>query len=133
MAAAILLPFVCQSCDREERWQVNPGPCPDCGAPMIMAQVELSTCHLIEDPGHGCVIVTPARLASYGISEAMLSPCSYLNSDGSQIALEEDCVAGLFIEAFEREHGEYPHFTREHQDPCPIRSWASFGKKPSSW
>lgn len=133
MATAILLPFVCQTCGREDHRQVNPGACDDCGARMNMAQVEVSTCHLIEDPGHGWLVVTPARLASYGISESMISPYSYRDRDCGQIALEEDCDAGVFIEAFKRVHEEYPHFTREHQDPCPIRSWASYGKKPSNW
>ena len=133
MASAILLPFVCQTCEREDHRQVNPGTCPDCGAPMKLAQVEISTCHLVEDPGHGWVIVTPARLAAYGITEAMISPFSYRTRDGAQIALEEDCDAGVFIEAFKRVHGEYPHLTREHQDPCPIRAWTGYGKKLSSW
>lgn len=87
MAPAILLPFVCRTCGREDHRQVNPGPCDDCGAPMKMAQVDVSTCHLIADPGHGWAIVTPARLASYGISESMISPYSYQDRDGGQIAV----------------------------------------------
>ncbi len=95
MATAILLPFVCQTCSREDHRQVNPGACDDCGAPMKMAQVDVSICHLITDPGHGWLVVTPARLASYGISESMISPYSYQDRDGGKIALEEDCDAGV--------------------------------------
>lgn len=133
MAQAIYLAFVCSTCAREDRAQVSPGACPDCGAPMKLAHNGLAVIRYVEDPGHGWLIVTPAQLASYGITEAMISPYSYRSRDRSTIALEEDCDAGIFIEAFRRTHGEDPIFMREHQDPCPIRSWPGFGKKRSSW
>lgn len=133
MAHAIHLAFVCSTCAREDRAQVNPGPCTDCGAPMKLAQDGLAVIRYVEDPGHGWLIVTPAQLASYGITEAMISPFSYRSRDGGMIALEEDCDAGVFLDAFRRTHGEDPIFARDHQDPCPIRNWPGFGTKPSRW
>lgn len=133
MAQAIHLAFVCPTCAREDREQVNPGPCEDCGAPMQLAQDGLAVIRYVQDSGHGWLIVTPAQLASYCITEAMISPYSYRSRDHSMIALEENCDAGVFIEAFRRAHGEDPHFTREHQDPTPIRNWPGFGQRRSSW
>lgn len=133
MAQAIYLAFTCMTCAREDRAQVNPGTCPDCGAPMRMAWDGMAVILYIEDPGHGWLLVTPAQLASYGIVENQISPFSYRSPDGGQIALEEDCDASLFIEAFRQTHGEAPHLKREHQSPCPIRAWPGYGSKPSRW
>ena len=129
MAQAIHLSFVCTTCAREDRAQVSPGPCDDCGAPMRMAREGLAVIRYVEDPGHGWLIVTPAQMASYGITEAQISPYSYRSPDGREIALEEDGDAGVFFTAFKRAHDAEPYFAREHQDPCPIRNWPGFGTK----
>ena len=129
MARAIHLAFVCPTCAREDRAQVNPGDCEDCGAPMRLAHDGLAVIRYVDDPGHGWLIVTPAQLASYGIKESDISPYSYRSPDGSQIALEEDRDAGVFIDAFRQAHGENPILTREHQNPCPIRAWPGYGRK----
>lgn len=96
---------------------------------MRMAQEGLAVIRYVEDPGHGWLIVTPQQLASYGLTEAQVSRYSYQSPDGSEIALEEDSDAGLFIAAFQRAHDEQPYFAREYQHPCPIRNWPRFGIK----
>lgn len=129
MAQAIYLAFVCPTCAREDRAQVNPGPCDDCGAPMQMAREDLALLRFVADPGHGWLLVTPSQLASYGISEHQISPYSYRSPDGETIALEEDCDAGVFLDAFKRTHDASPYIDEAFQDPCPIRAWPGFGTK----
>jgi hypothetical protein len=83
----------------------------------------------IDDPGHGWLLVTEDQLAEAGLGEADITPFSYRSRAGV-IALEEDCDAPRFLDAWAARHGA-PAFDEEHQDPCPIRGWPGFGTRPS--
>lgn len=80
------------------------------------------------DPGHGWLLVTPAELAAVGLSEADITPYSYKSPSGDLLALEEDCDAGTFLEAWKKTYPEdTASFAEQHHDPNPIRSWPGFG------
>ena len=91
-----------------------------------------STFTCATDPSHGWLIVTLADLAAVGLTEADISPYSYRNGDCA--ALEEDCDASTFIEAYRAKTGRTPAFKdRYAQNRSRVRSWASFGTKKFSW
>lgn len=123
----IKLCFTCV-CGREDWAHVNPG-CDDCDGDMTMAKTPISTATFISDPGHGWLVVTMQRLLAYGITEAMISPYSYRSPDGTEVALEEDCDAAVFLDAFAATHGAPPFINEEHEDACAIRNWPGFGTK----
>lgn len=127
----IKLCFVCPDCGREDWAHVNPG-CDDCDGDMKLAKTPIATAHFVSDPGHGWLVVSMQRLQAYGITESMVSSFSYRSPDYTQIALEEDCDAALFLNAFVAAHGVSPFITEQHQDPCPIRQWPGFGTKRRS-
>ena len=51
------------------------------------------------DPGHGWVKVKFSELVKYGIA-SKVSRCSYVRGD--YVYLEEDCDAGLYIDALKQ-------------------------------
>lgn len=77
------------------------------------------------DPGHGWLIVSPADMADLGLTEADISGYSYRSGD--RIALEEDCDASTFIEAYKAKYGSFENTT--DYKGAAIRSWRSFGTK----
>ena len=81
----------------------------------------------LNDPGHGWLIVKPAELASVGLTEADISPCSYTN--GHQIGLEEDCDAPRFMAAYKAKFGTEPEII---DDLGTCRNWACFGTRHGS-
>jgi hypothetical protein len=78
------------------------------------------------DPGHGWLLVTRSDLAAVGLTEADITPYSY--QSGDWLALEEDCDAGTFFEAYKALRGEYPNNVSDEKGGR-IRSWRSFGAK----
>ena len=74
------------------------------------------------DPGHGWVAVKRAELERLGILN-QISECSY--QKGKTVYLEEDCDAGLFIDA-KKAAGEEYAFQDSYQERTPIRSYPNF-------
>ena len=99
---------------------VNPG-CDDCDNDMTLAKTPISSTTFISDPGHGWLVVSLQRLLAYGITEAMISPYSYRSPDGTEVALEEDCDAAVFLDAFATAHGAPPFIDEEHRPAEPHR------------
>lgn len=90
----------------------------------------MTTFTFISDPGHGWLMVSPGQLADVGLTEADITPYSYRNIGTGTLALEEDCDAGTFLDAWKAKNpGDDLSFMEVHEDPCPIRNWPSFGSK----
>jgi hypothetical protein len=84
------------------------------------------------DPGHGWLLVTRADIAALGLSESDFTPYSYCNGD--RVALEEDCDAATFIDAYTARHGRAPKYRdRYAATRSSVRSWNRYGTKPSKW
>ena len=78
------------------------------------------------DPGHGWLKTTRAELKKYGI-EDKISPYSYQRGDN--VYLEEDCDAGIYINAL-KEAG-YEVILKGHTNAdrrSKIRGYASYSK-----
>ena len=78
-----------------------------------------------QDPGHGWVEVSLAILIDLGIA-SQVSHYSYVDDTHTYINdplvyLEEDCDAGLFIEAFQKKHGSQPDLYSMYQENIFIR------------
>lgn len=67
-----------------------------------------------QDPGHGWIEVSIAELQMVGLRPNGFSSCSYRKGD--RFFLEEDCDAGVFVEAYKRVFGEAPAFKEVHTD-----------------
>jgi hypothetical protein len=78
------------------------------------------------DPGHGWLLVTRSDLAAVGLTESDITPYSY--QSGGWLALEEDCDAGTFIEAYKAKRGTMPEIKSDEKG-ARVRGWQSFGKK----
>lgn len=74
-----------------------------------------------EDPGHGWLAVPVQELVALGIHKK-ISQYSYRK--GEIAFLEEDCDAGIFIEA--KGGIENVPYKTIHQDPTPIRNYPSY-------
>jgi hypothetical protein len=86
------------------------------------------------DPGHGWLLVAPAELADVGLTEADISSYSYRSPDGGLLALEEDCDAATFIEAWKAKNpGEEISIRESFSERNPIRNWPDFGTKVFSY
>lgn len=84
------------------------------------------------DPGHAWLLIHEAELAAVGLTEADISPYSY-RSDG-MLALEEDCDAGTFLNAWREQNPEAEAvFEERHHEVNAIRTWPSYGSKSYSW
>ena len=86
-----------------------------------LAEVALSY-RFIEDPGHGWLEVPITELHRLGIAGQV---SSYSYRKGDMAYLEEDCDAGLFLDA-KRALGEPLRVTEVYQDPTPVRNYARF-------
>ena len=82
----------------------------------------------ISDPAHGWLIVSPQWIGAVGLNLAQFSHHSYVHPDGT-LALEEDCDAPIFLDAYKRCFGETIAFQELHVEninaPGHIRSWYS--------
>jgi hypothetical protein len=75
------------------------------------------------DPGHAWIAVKRAELISLGILD-QVTRFSYQH--GKTVYLEEDIDAGLFISAYEAQHGVRPSQRVSYQDYSPVRSYEGF-------
>ena len=82
--------------------------------------------HIFEfhyDAGHGWLKVTRADVKAVGLTEADFSAYSY--ADAQHLYLEEDCDAGVFVQAFEAMKGMRHEFAEiDDGDDSFIRSKA---------
>jgi hypothetical protein len=76
----------------------------------------------ISDPGHAWLEVPLADISLTGIAD-WISTYSYVNH--GYVYLEEDCDAGLFIDAVGLGQG---HFVFEYQESTPIHGYQRWGK-----
>jgi hypothetical protein len=76
----------------------------------------------VSDPGHGWLAVDRQELKDLGI-EKDISSFSYV--DENTAYLEEDCDAGIFIEAL-KNSGHEVAFVEKHQEYTQIRNYTSF-------
>ena len=76
----------------------------------------------ISDPGHGWLKVSVLSLAPLGLSLGSFSPFSYRS--GYVAYLEEDCDAGVFIDAWKKAHPgeEFPVEFENYDCECFIRN-----------
>jgi len=79
----------------------------------------------IVDSGHGWLKVPHSELRTLGIADK-ISLYSY--SNGSYAYLEEDCDAGVFIDA-KGGMNEVPFRTDYHDGPCYVREYNSYPVK----
>jgi hypothetical protein len=89
------------------------------------------------DPGHGWLLVKAGDIAALGLTEADFTPYSYQAPRFSHdfagvIALEEDCDAGTFIEAYKARVGQVPRIVTDEKGGR-VRAWPGYGSKPSRW
>lgn len=82
------------------------------------------------DPGHGWLLVTAANMKAVGLGEADISPYSY--QSGGWIALEEDCDAGVFVDAYRAKYGRAPKIVTDEKG-ARVRAWKDYGTKKSDW
>jgi hypothetical protein len=71
------------------------------------------------DPGHGWVEAPVALLAELGIA-SKITPYSYVSHDGKIAYLEEDCDAGVLMQAV-KARGDTVEIQEAFADPCFVR------------
>ena len=76
----------------------------------------------VSDPGHGWLILSPQWIGAVGLTLAAFSQHSYVAEDGT-LALEEDCDAPKFLEAYARCFGQTASFHEIFEDPSSVRDW----------
>ena len=76
------------------------------------------------DPSHGWIEVPVADLQELGVSLDKISNYSYVSND--TLFLEEDCDAGVFLEAFRAKHKRDPEITfKDTNDQSFVRRLSS--------
>ena len=76
----------------------------------------------ITDPAHGWLLVTVGQVAEVGLTPASFSSYSYRLDD--VLALEEDCDAAIFLNAYEAKYDEAPLVRARHLDvDAFVRDW----------
>jgi hypothetical protein len=70
--------------------------------------------HFYADPGHGWLRVTEDDLADVGLTADSFSRYSYVN--GPRFYLEEDCDAGVFLDAYTAKRGAAPVIFEHHSN-----------------
>jgi len=81
-----------------------------------------TTFTFISDPGHAWLAVDHDALALVNMTARDFSTFSYRHND--MYYLEEDCDAGKFLRAWEKEIGPVA-FSEVHQEHTPIRGYRS--------
>lgn len=126
----MMLSFICRGCGEIAQSATRPTSCPACGDLRLeLRRSPEATATFVSDPGHGWLVVSRERFAAYGLKPAQITPYSYRSPDASEVALEEDCDAEVFLKAFEARHGIAPYIAERFEDPCPIRAWPRFGSR----
>jgi hypothetical protein len=75
------------------------------------------------DPSHGWLLVPTRSLGAIGLTTASFSRYSY-RGPGGVLALEEDCDAGVFVDAWKAKNGVRPTIIDETTNAdAPMRSW----------
>ena len=87
-----------------------------------MSQIEV-TKKFHSDAGHGWLAVKRDELDQLGITKE-ISTCSYIN--GYTVYLEEDCDAGVYMNAQSANGVKVNFIELDSQDVSPIRSYARF-------
>jgi len=78
------------------------------------------------DPAHGWLLVTENQLIQAGLAPGHFTPYSFKHVwDGVQVyALEEDCDAGKFVDAWESKFGELVAWREWYTDgDHEVRGW----------
>lgn len=76
---------------------------------------------MFTDPGHGWLVATLSQLRDAGVYDKV---SSYSYKSGELAYLEEDCDAGLFLEAYMSKHGlvfddiKIVEIHTDHDAPC---------------
>lgn len=93
---------------------------------MTNQHIPTVTFHYVSDPSHSWLIVSPQWIGAVGLNLARFSQCSYVHLDGT-LALEEDCDAPVFLNAYKRCFGETLDIIEIHIDDVNaqdhVRSW----------
>ena len=76
----------------------------------------------ISDPSHAWLVVDRSELKSFGV-ENDRSSCAYVHRDKAY--LEEDCDAGIFIDAL-KNAGHEVEFVEKHEEHTQIRNYCQF-------
>lgn len=71
------------------------------------------------DDGHGWLEVTTAQLKDVGVPLSSISPYSYRK--GNTLYLEEDCDAGIFVQAYRAKHDSFDFEERNYNGQHWIR------------
>jgi hypothetical protein len=78
---------------------------------------------LLQDPGHGWLVVSRGDLAEAGMSPADFSACSYVRGD--TLALEEDCDMPGFLKRLDERGIPYRLREQHTKTQAHVRRWAS--------
>ena len=77
---------------------------------------------MLSDPSHGWLMVSSSDLRAVGLSGRSFSPYSYRRGDA--YALEEDCDATIFLQAYRQRVGLEPIIDDQHVNTdAPCRAW----------
>jgi len=82
------------------------------------------------DPSHGWLEVTSKDLKIVGVDISTLSSFSYRSEDSKSFYLEEDCDAGVFVEAYVSHFGKKPEVEEKYQEDTFIRRLPCIGWDP---
>jgi len=73
------------------------------------------------DPGHAWLEVSQTDINDVGLNDTDFSRYSY--TDKQNLYLEEDCDAGIFINAYEAKHGSPPIIVEKEDVTEKIRNF----------
>ena len=80
--------------------------------------------NFFSDPGHAWLEVSKSLLKQLNV-EHQISSFSYINHSSGLVYLEEDCDAGIFMDAA-KQAGIKVSFDEIHQENTPIRHYLPF-------
>ena len=84
------------------------------------------TLHYMTDPGHGWLVVPFGLIRSLEIDVMKVSSYSYMNRRDGLAYLEEDCDAGILLEAADDAGVEVNIVTIHTNEQSPIRRLPAF-------
>ena len=62
----------------------------------------------VSDPGHAWLSVSISDVEKVGLSPKSFSNYSYVSRDSNRLYLEEDCDAGVYLNAYREKFGSEP-------------------------